>query len=132
MTIGVLTHCKLVDVLAPDNTIAVSFNDWQGNPLDCNYIQIDVSGAQTMQGFLLIEPSGVSKYPRATLANNASGTFGFEATVREPTKIVLSHGRTAKGIFITNKFNVTTGCVVTYGVATPMSFFKTKGLSPGI
>ena len=130
--IGVITHCKYVDVLAPNNTIAVSFNDWQGNPLNCNYIQVDISGTNTMSGFLLVEPSGVSNYPRVALGNGVSGTFGFEATVREPNRIVLSHGKTAKGVFITNNFNVTTGCIVTYVVATPMSFFKSKLRSPGI
>jgi len=122
-----------VITVAQNTEYPVTLTDSSGLPILCNYAQVTVLAAITNPGFILVEPSGISRNVRIAPGNGAAGTLGVAATVMDPAELFLGGADYCSALTLSgsNSLGATVSAFVTYGVRVQPNPLGTLGREVG-
>jgi hypothetical protein len=118
--------------VAANTEYPVTLTDSSGLPILCNYAQVTVLGGITNAGFVLVEPSGISRNVRIAPGNGAAGTLGTAATVMDPAELYLGGADYCSALTLSGSTGLgTVSAFVTYGVRVQPNPLGTLGREVG-
>jgi hypothetical protein len=138
---NILPFCKLISGYTTTTSPPqeVNFTDSAGNPIFCNYLNVQIAGSLGVADIFELEfvgVSGLANYDQlGQFANlTTSGAFGIAVNQTRPAEIYLPNGLYATGVKIRRTIGtVSRNLIFTYGLITentnPLS---TTGLFKGV